>query len=653
MINYVKRFIYFIFSLFILLVIFNQVGIYNQTYIPSANGVQIQINQWNEKLSKEQIFENIQHYSDQYQQNISFVSSHFNDNKEIKYVYPFRDKPNVQAFSYIKNDNVQIVNKKRILLQDLCGTFMIDGTDEQAKKLMLFLNRQGIKGEINQPNVLTGFTLFDVSDQMMNTMMIVVLLLLILNVFEKINHCKKYSILKLNGSFLKQVWYMDLKKDIGFLGAMNGMLLIFMTIALSFYYTKQGLILFDTYLLLGLIIISFIFLLSNILSYAAVPLMDIKLALKNGMPSTAITILGYGLKIVILFVLAMNVAHLQRSIHEYKENKQILSMWNKQPTAYSVSILGRHYTEEQEEKISAKVKTLLSLQPYILVKNNEQRFHPAMNTISVDEGNVFVVNDNYIKQNTSLSHYIKDGGINVLIPNARKSQMKAIRAEVYDYIQFQKTLSNDDKVVNQKIHYISVPNQTNCFNWNTGEKLFESLSHNPLLIVVSKSDVSNNFYYACLTNNEILFEHLPSLKVHLKQSGLAPYVAGITSVKSKISQLFIKNKIDMSMIIIASCISLLQMIFVISFVFYSFVEKNKKLMALNIIHAVSNHRVLLPYMLWNMLLDSVVILLCWILFKASFIIYIGIGMIIMEGILLLISHQSCRQKLIQIINNGY
>lgn len=653
MIKYVKRFIYFILMLFTIFFIVNNINIYNQTYIPKSNGIQIKINQWDEKKSKDQIINNIHNYCKKNNEEILFVSSHFNDTKEIKYLYTFLHQPSLKDFSYIKNQEIKLVNKNKILLQDLCGEFIINANTNDAKKFLDFLQNQGIKSEIVTSNIFKDFSLFDISSQMINTIIVIIILLITLNIFDKINNCKKYAILKLNGSFINQIWNLDLKKDIYMLLVVDGIVFIISNIFTIYFYTLSGIILFNKCLFILVLFINIIYISSDLLSYLVIPLIDIKTSIKNGTPSHSITILGYVLKIFILFILSINIYHLQESMNEYKNNHQILNIWEKQKKSYSLSILGRNYTNEQEEKIASKVKRFLYLQPYILIKNNELLFHPDSSTVNIDEGNVLVVNNNYINQNTNLSKYIDNNNIHVLIPSNKENQKNIIEEEVTSYISFQKELPNLFKNANYKTNYKYIPVQSQLFNWNVGNNITDSISINPIVIVVNLNNFSNNFYYACLTNKEIIFNDVSSLKVNLKKSGLEPYIAGITSIQSSINKLVLKNKINFIVMVIAMLLSLLQIMMVITFILCTFIEKNKKLMALNVIHGISNFQILTKYVLFNLILEFSILWLASLYFKTKSILYLGIGLATLEIIILIITNKKLYKKIIKILKDGY
>lgn len=652
MIKHSKRFIYLILTLISLMIIVNNVNLYNQTYTPSSNGTQIQIDQWDEKVSKKDIIDGINEFGQKTNQKIFFISSYFDNDKEIKVIYPFENEYDKKNFSYVRSTNIKTIDQKQMLLQNICGQFIISGDETKAQEFIQFLSTKGITGEVIEPHIFQNFSLIDISPQIVFTLILIIILLVVLNLFEKITECKKYGILILNGAFGKQVWELDFKKELNYLIKIDLFIVIISNLIALFYYQSAGMILFNEYLFTLLFIISMIYLLANAVSYIVIPLIDVKLAIKDGMPSRWLTCLGYLLKIAILFILAINTYNITQSVQQYQSNQEILNIWNNQDNAYVISILGQNYTDKQEEKIGQATKKLLSTQPYILAKNNELLYHPSTDTISVDEGNVMIVNPNYLKQSTSLNNK-NSQSINVLIPKEHSSQKTEIQQEVKNYLNFQQELPNIDKKVNYSLKTSIIPNQTSVFNWNIGDNLADSMSHNPIFVVVNLNQLSDNFYYSSLTNKQIIFNDLSSLKKNINQSGLSQYVAGITSLKSSVSQLNQKNKMELAIIIITSLISLLQAISVMVFIFSTFMERNKKRIALNIVHGLSNHHLLLQYLMLNVSIDLGVWLLSTIYYHNATLLITGLSLTILEVVGLLIINQHYQKQSIKILNNGY
>lgn len=295
----------------------------------------------------------------------------------------------------------------------------------------------------------------------------------------------------------------------------------------------------------------------------------------------------------------------------------------------------------------------------VIISRTNQEYHPASNNFDVTNGNVLIINKNFLKYNKLEDLTGKDlyklryqaKTLYVFVPITHKSKLSEIKKNVVDYTSFQQELSGR-KGQKLNFEYILIKNPGQVFNYLIGKEISDSISTNPVFIVDSGL-LSNDFYFSSATKGMIQFKNLQKLKTQLSQLGLQSYIVGITDAKTRLSNFNITISRKLTILSLTIVLSIGQLFFLMIFIASSFLQKERPRMAIRKVFGISNYDLVLKFTSFNLLIDIGVAILVAIFCGINWILIFGlIAYLILETSAIIVLAMRAERGLLTTINHG-
>lgn len=633
---------------------------YNKETIPSSP-ICIQINYDSHKSTKTKIFSTFSKlaHADKYQ--LTLVRLMNINGKSKKQIYSFNPQKNT-IFSLYKNSKKNKI--KNIQLEDVRGTYYTNAQGPALIKLQDKIAQLGLSSSISKA---TLFSLIKESLESSTYILIILSIfsiLLILMFIEKISQFKKYAILQLNGLSNIQVLKRDIVSDYpAFLGSI---LLVLCACCIYSFNTlnNYGLLLAIRYGVVILVLTLLVFVILDFVSYSSLFMINIYSAIQGKSYSKPFVIVGYILKIGLVVIVTMNMFFLNNKVSTFIRDQNTMEMWLNHHSGYTVQFTNiSKIGQKEEDRLGRLTRKLIDNNSDVIVSRNSQEFHPDVNNPTPENGNVLLINDNYLKYNKISQPNnrvinrkdITPNDINVLIPTTRQYQKKQFSKDLKAFIDFQRQMPNSDKINKHKklkINFIKYKGNQRIFNYTIGKDIQDSISNDPI-IIIDNNLFSDNFYLAAITQGMIQFSNLRNLRKQINKLTLQNYVTGITDAKTRLSDFNVEQSRQILFSSVIVLISVIQLLLVIAFISTTFLQNNRLKMAVTKIFGQSNWKSIFRFWILNVIGDAIIICSAIILKHESWqnLLYL-LPYLIIESIVIWILTCVAQKKLLLTLNRG-
>lgn len=634
---------------------------YDTETIPNAQTC-IQVNSDEHKNTKSKIFATFSKLARKGNYQFTLVQLVNINNKSIKSVHSFNSN-GIQLFSYYKESAVNIIGNNNMQLEDDRGKYYTTAKGNELLKLKAKLTKLGLNYDTYKVSLFKHLEASAFSNGYLPIIISIFSILLIIMFIEKIFQFKKYAILQLNGLTIKQIILRDIKSNyLVYLGAITLALLAYL-IYLLFILNLMCFISIAKYVVCIYLFIIFIYLILDLLSYSSLFLINIYPAIQGKSYSKPFVITGYLLKICLVLIVAINTRSLHNEINIFVKDQNIMKMWINHHSGYTLQFKNISNIGHQEENVlGEKTRHLLNISHNTIMSKNSQEFHPDIYDTTPEDGNILIINKNYLKynnivlSNNSIANkdYLRPNYINVLIPRDRVKQKRKFSKNLKLFLSFQRELpgSNKEKFKKLKINWIEYKKNQYIFNYTIGKDIRDSISKDPI-IILDNNLFSDNFYLATATQGMIQFNNFEELKKNINKLFLKNYIAGITDAKTRLSDFNIKLSRQIVLIGIITLISVSQLLLVIIFISITFLQKHRLKMAIIKIFGQSNGKIILKFWLFNVVGDALLIILLIVLRHESLqIFWYLVPYLIVESIVIFILADIAQKRLLVTLNHG-
>lgn len=631
---------------------------YDLETIPGEQNV-IKVYGDKQKVNKAQVFSELKKVARKGHYQLILIRQNIINNSVTKSIYVFNADLPYNASLY-RNSAVKQLSSKEVELLDLKGEYYTNASSSEFVKLQSKLTDYGLKFEVGKDDF---WKVAFFNEKILNYLLIFISVFAIfftISVMEKVANLKKYAILRLNGWNFFKILVRDLLDISRPFAIILSALIIIFGVVTSWKMNLTGIIFFAKYgLILELVLLIFALLL-ELLSYFPLLLAKLGAAIKGQTYSAALTAVSYLLKIVLLIVVFFNLFILYSSVKNLHDDQNIMNMWISRGSGYTIQY---GYVDPQdraeEDKLGNLTKKLVAKNSDVIISRTNQEYHPASNNFDVTNGNVLIINKNFLKYNKLEDLTGKDlyklryqaKTLYVLIPITHKTQLSEIKKNVVDYTSFQQELSGR-KGQKLNFEYILIKNPGQVFNYLIGKEIGDSISTNPVFIVDSGL-LSNDFYFSSATKGMIQFKNLQKLKTQLSQLGLQNYIVGITDAKTRLSNFNITISRKLTILSLTIVLSIGQLFFLMIFIASSFLQKERPRMAIRKVFGISNYDLVLKFTSFNLLIDIGVAILVAIFCGINWILIFGlIAYLILETSAIIVLAMRAERGLLTTINHG-
>lgn len=632
---------------------------YDQESIPNAN-TEITITTDSPNQSKKQVFSKLQQAATHGNYQLTLVKVRRINNKISKAVYNFNSKLS-NSSSIFRDEYVQTLKYKTLQLQDLRGTYYTTASSTQLAKLKLILDKAKVNYSVAKISKLTILENSEIIEEYLPIILSMLSIVFIIMVIEKVSHFKNYAVLKLNGWSFRQIIFKDLKQSfVSF--SISCVSLFIICVCYALIKVNPINILEVIIYSWGLIVlIGLILGLLDLISYPVLVLINIPTAIKGQTYTKEIITVGYILKIILVALVAINIFTFQKKVTDYIQDQKIMKMWIDHHSGYVVqySAIDDNIPSE-EKKVEQLTKHLLNKSEGVIVSSNNQQYNPKPRDISPTNGNVMIVNRNYLKYNrlktvtgNIIEPDLNPNVISILIPNNRIDQKGAFKKQLASFVVFQHSLMSRKKhVKTPKFNFITYKDNQQIFNYTIGSEIKDSISMNPIIVVDNKF-LSPNFYFAAVSRGMIQFSNLHELERNISELKLTSYIYGITDAKTRLSNFNIKLSRQLMAMILTILLSISQLIFIIIFISLAFLQNQRQRMAINKIFGESNKHIILKMLLFNVLIDLIVVLVLALTQMNDLMLCVYmIPYLIVESIVIMLLTHYAQKDLLVTLNHG-
>lgn len=574
---------------------------------------QLTSKQYTKKVKKKTIFTKLKQVAQA--ENSSLVKLRINkfNGQQSKVVYNFGTP--INDYSLYQAEAIKKLTNTELNLEEINGLYCTNAKNEALGQILSKFHTLGLKTEVIDNSlsvkslgqiVVANFSKFDLI-----VLIGIIGTLFIVMVLEKVFRFKAYAIMKINGLSDWQIIKNDLKDESPMLIGALGVIMLVMIIWGLTTFTISGWRFFLPYALVLLSVVFLSFLVLNTTSYVVLALIDPYQAIKGAETTYIFLLIGYVLKILLLALIMINTISLTNHNKIYIRDTNIIKKWQRQKNTYSLELAWNPDNHREENKIGRMIHKLVVQSPGTIVAQNSQQFHPAMRDTEPENGNVIIANNNFIK-NSKLNFNptrLTANKVFLLIPYNRLDQVKQAKKQLRNFLKFQQTLPNYYQKQKKKlppIQVVPIANGQNIFNYTVGYEITSSLSMNPLIIVVNNKLLSDNFYLASISQKLVQFSNFRQLENLIKHLGIKSYTIGITSQKARIAEYQRNANRQLLILTITTMLSLLQLIFIIVFVSTTFLQSQRRKIAIYRVFGRSNAHLMGSFLLTNLGLDFLV-----------------------------------------------
>ncbi|CCI86458.1 Bacteriocin-associated integral membrane protein [Lactobacillus gigeriorum DSM 23908 = CRBIP 24.85] len=632
---------------------------YDAESIPNTT-TSIQINSDSHHTNKSKLFSDITKLTKQGNYRLTLVRIVNVNGKKDKYVYSFNPSQK-QIFSLYRNANIKKLNQKELQLTDFQGSYYTNAKKAQLAELQRYLNKSGLHYTTSKMSLLVAIKNNLALISYLPIVFSIFSILLIIMFIEKIAQLKKYAVLKLNGLNLWQILRRDLGHDyLFFIGSLLVVLFAY-SIYLTTSLNKTGWILVSKYNFAIMLLILAFYLLLDLISYSCLMVVELYPALKGKSYTKLFVIAGYLLKASLVILVTINLFSLNNKVNSFIQDQNVMKMWINHHSGYTIQFADiSNISHSEENKLGRLTRKLINHLDGVILAKNAQEFHPPIRDVAPENGNVLIVNRNYLNFNqvNSPTHQkidsqaLKPDELNILIPSSRMDQIKQFSKEIISFIAFQNELPGSNKQANKKLHYLEYASGQDVFNYTIGKDIQDSISHDPI-IVIDDNCFADNFYFAAASQGMIQFSNLKQLQSNIKRFSLENYITGITDAKTRLSNFNIEQSRQISLVAFIILISLSQLLLIIAFISLAFLQKQRLKMAITKIFGQSNRKTIFNFWVTNLVGDSLLILALLVLSHQNWpsLLYLLPYLVIETGVIWLLALRA-QQQLLVTLNHG-
>lgn len=620
---------------------------------------QLTSKQYTKKVKKKTIFTKLKQVAQA--ENSSLVKLRINkfNGQQSKVVYNFGTP--INDYSLYQAEAIKKLTNTELNLEEINGLYCTNAKNEALGQILSKFHTLGLKTEVIDNSlsvkslgqiVVANFSKFDLI-----VLIGIIGTLFIVMVLEKVFRFKAYAIMKINGLSDWQIIKNDLKDESPMLIGALGVIMLVMIIWGLTTFTISGWRFFLPYALVLLSVVFLSFLVLNTISYVVLALIDPYQAIKGAETTYIFLLIGYVLKILLLALIMINTISLTNHNKIYIRDTNIINKWQRQKNTYSLELAWNPDNHREENKIGRMIHKLVVQSPGTIVAQNSQQFHPAMRDTEPENGNVIIANNNFIK-NSKLNFNptrLTANKVFLLIPYNRLDQVKQAKKQLRNFLKFQQTLPNYYQKQKKKlppIQVVPIANGQNIFNYTVGYEITSSLSMNPLIIVVNNKLLSDNFYLASISQKLVQFSNFRQLENLIKHLGIKSYTIGITSQKARIAEYQRNANRQLLILTITTMLSLLQLIFIIVFVSTTFLQSQRRKIAIYRVFGRSNAHLMGSFLLTNLGLDFLVTALSLTRLHYLSLMPVVYVYLLLEAGVILLTYWRAQHNLLITLNHG-
>ncbi|WP_407808062.1 bacteriocin-associated integral membrane family protein [Staphylococcus aureus] len=556
----------------------------NEEILPDTK-YPIAVTDWNKKYSKNEIYKRINQFAKNENVAIYKSTSNYTNKNVDKDIYVFNKSKATTITPFNAKYNIHYLSDDELLKKDIKGSYFVKDKNFDVSKFINFLKEYGVTAEsykIDHMMIAVG-----VIKQMNIEVPLSALLIVyfIYYIFEKNINFKAYAIKYLNGFTLRKIIFENFSKKC------------------TYWVT---------------LIISQILLTTSvlwILNYTGnLDLFILRLVLLS-----------------CLFILTISVI---KDLNKIKETEKY---WNVLDDYYTIEFAPYHETKQSLIDNMLRSEQLVKASE---AENNAILFKPKGDSVdndnfSPDEGNVILVNNQfwsiYYKQfQPDIPIKNQKNNVEVIIPQKFHAMRNEINQAYHSWFEFVQNKNNKENKLS--IQFIN-KNDYRIFSFDARDSRHLSFIEAPIIVNVQASDLSNDFYYAMISQGGYLFKNYDALVKNIEKYHLDGEISGITNYKDSVMEMYHENNLKLTVLNFSQIIIAIILIIIILFDVKYYFEQHRKLLVIKKLYGYSTLRANYQYLLINNIVVVFIGILTNVILHSQYIMMIFATILVVQILL--------------------
>ncbi|HDJ6836224.1 TPA: bacteriocin-associated integral membrane family protein [Staphylococcus aureus] len=556
----------------------------NEEILPDTK-YPIAVTDWNKKYSKNEIYKRINQFAKNENVAIYKSTSNYTNKNVDKDIYVFNKSKATTITPFNAKYNIHYLSDDELLKKDIKGSYFVKDKNFDVSKFINFLKEYGVTAEsykIDHMMIAVG-----VIKQMNIEVPLSALLIVyfIYYIFEKNINFKAYAIKYLNGFTLRKIIFENFSKKC------------------TYWVT---------------LIISQILLTTSvlwILNYTGnLDLFILRLVLLS-----------------CLFILTISVI---KDLNKIKETEKY---WNVLDDYYTIEFAPYHETKQSLIDNMLRSEQLVKASE---AENNAILFKPKGDSVdndnfSPDEGNVILVNNQfwsiYYKQfQPDIPIKNQKNNVEVIIPQKFHAMRNEINQAYHSWFEFVQNKNNKENKLS--IQFIN-KNDYRIFSFDARDSRHLSFIEAPIIVNVQASDLSNDFYYAMISQGGYLFKNYDALVKNIENYHLDGEISGITNYKDSVMEMYHENNLKLTVLNFSQIIIAIILIIIILFDVKYYFEQHRKLLVIKKLYGYSTLRANYQYLLINNIVVVFIGILTNVILHSQYIMMIFATILVVQILL--------------------
>ncbi|HHO1737874.1 TPA: bacteriocin-associated integral membrane family protein [Staphylococcus aureus] len=556
----------------------------NEEILPDTK-YPIAVTDWNKKYSKNEIYKRINQFAKNENVAIYKSTSNYTNKNVDKDIYVFNKSKATTITPFNAKYNIHYLSDDELLKKDIKGSYFVKDKNFDVSKFINFLKEYGVTAEsykIDHMMIAVG-----VIKQMNIEVPLSALLIVyfIYYIFEKNINFKAYAIKYLNGFTLRKIIFENFSKKC------------------TYWVT-----LIITQILLTTSVLW-------ILNYTGnLDLFILRLVLLS-----------------CLFILTISVI---KDLNKIKETEKY---WNVLDDYYTIEFAPYHETKQSLIDNMLRSEQLVKASE---AENNAILFKPKGDSVdndnfSPDEGNVILVNNQfwsiYYKQfQPDIPIKNQKNNVEVIIPQKFHAMRNEINQAYHSWFEFVQNKNNKENKLS--IQFIN-KNDYRIFSFDARDSRHLSFIEAPIIVNVQASDLSNDFYYAMISQGGYLFKNYDALVKNIEKYHLDGEISGITNYKDSVMEMYHENNLKLTVLNFSQIIIAIILIIIILFDVKYYFEQHRKLLVIKKLYGYSTLRANYQYLLINNIVVVFIGILTNVILHSQYIMMIFATILVVQILL--------------------
>lgn len=608
----------------------------NEEILPDTK-YPIAVTDWNKKYSKNEIYKRINQFAKNENVAIYKSTSNYTNKNVDKDIYVFNKSKATTITPFNAKYNIHYLSDDELLKKDIKGSYFVKDKNFDVSKFINFLKEYGVTAEsykIDHMMIAVG-----VIKQMNIEVPLSALLIVyfIYYIFEKNINFKAYAIKYLNGFTLRKIIFENFSKKCTYWVTLIISQILLTTSVLWILNYTGNLDLF----ILRLVLLSCLFILTisviNLWTFLMLLNLNIANMIKGKQHFKTIRFINTVCKSILLVLIASVMIENTSVIKDLNKIKETEKYWNVLDDYYTIEFAPYHETKQSLIDNMLRSEQLVKASE---AENNAILFKPKGDSVdndnfSPDEGNVILVNNQfwsiYYKQfQPDIPIKNQKNNVEVIIPQKFHAMRNEINQAYHSWFEFVQNKNNKENKLS--IQFIN-KNDYRIFSFDARDSRHLSFIEAPIIVNVQASDLSNDFYYAMISQGGYLFKNYDALVKNIEKYHLDGEISGITNYKDSVMEMYHENNLKLTVLNFSQIIIAIILIIIILFDVKYYFEQHRKLLVIKKLYGYSTLRANYQYLLINNIVVVFIGILTNVILHSQYIMMIFATILVVQILL--------------------